>query len=127
MDKSSIGDRMKQYETVSDAVLMGRVPVAIRIDGKGFSTLTKRLDLDKPFDGQFRKLLDGVMLAMCKEIQGCVVGYAHSQRPIVECTALFWQSDPKDCERLSRDGVGDFYSGSPAEPHGDRECGLWHL
>lgn len=78
MDKTSLGDRMKKYEAIADAILMDRLPVAVRIDGKGFSNLTKGLDLDKPFDTGFRDLMTGVMVALCKEVQGCVLGYAQS-------------------------------------------------
>lgn len=78
MSTDNLGTRMKKYEAVADAVLMSRVPVAIRVDGKSFSNLTKQLGLNKPYDSTFRNLMDGVMLAMCKEIQGCVLGYAQS-------------------------------------------------
>ena len=44
----SLGDRMKGYESVSKTVLMKRVPVVIRIDGKAFHTFTR--GFIKPFD-----------------------------------------------------------------------------
>jgi tRNA(His) 5'-end guanylyltransferase len=47
MEKSSLGDRMKNYEAVSKSKLMGRTPVIIRIDGKAFHTYTR--GMPKPF------------------------------------------------------------------------------
>ena len=48
MDKTSLGDRMKQYEAVSKNFLLRRTPVIIRLDGKAFHTFTR--GFDKPFD-----------------------------------------------------------------------------
>lgn len=49
IDKMSLGDRMKlYYEASSKNVLTMRVPVIMRLDGRAFHTLTKKLD--KPFD-----------------------------------------------------------------------------
>ena len=49
MFKDVIGQRMKEnYENRSKTKLLRRTPVAIRIDGKAFHTLTK--NFHKPFD-----------------------------------------------------------------------------
>ncbi len=37
----SLGDRMKQYESVSKSCLIHRIPVVIRLDGCHFHTFTK--------------------------------------------------------------------------------------
>lgn len=42
MDKTSLGDRMKEYEKASRTHLTRRTPVIIRVDGKAFHTFTKR-------------------------------------------------------------------------------------
>lgn len=42
MDKTSLGDRMKEYERASRTHLTRRTPVIIRVDGKSFHTFTKR-------------------------------------------------------------------------------------
>jgi len=42
MLKDSLGDRMKAYELVSDSHLVKRVPVIIRLDGKGMPHLQRR-------------------------------------------------------------------------------------
>lgn len=71
-----IADRMKDYESVSKTKLMHRQPVIARIDGRAFHTLTK--GFDKPFDKIFMETMQETMLQLCKNIQGCVLGYTQS-------------------------------------------------
>ena len=72
----ALGDRMKRYENVSRYYLTRRCPVLIRLDGKAFHSFTK--GLDKPFDRMLMGLMQGTMLRLCQELQGCVFGYAQS-------------------------------------------------
>lgn len=74
--KDSLGDRMKTYEAVSKSHLMRRTPVIIRLDGKAFHTFTR--GLEKPFDDVFNGFMQNTMLELCKNIQGCVLGYTQS-------------------------------------------------
>lgn len=76
MDKTAIGNRMKQYESVPKNYLMRRQPAIIRLDGKAFHTFTK--DFDKPFDYIFINVMQRTMLYLCENIQGCVLGYTQS-------------------------------------------------
>lgn len=69
---------MKAYEAVSDISLMKRVPVVVRLDGKGFSHLTKRMKFKKPFDEWFMAAMADTMVAVASKVQGCVVGYTQS-------------------------------------------------
>jgi len=78
MDKTSLGDRIKAYEALSDIVLMKRVPVVVRLDGKGFSRLTKRMKCEKPFDKWFVSAMSDTMVAVASKVQGCVIGYTQS-------------------------------------------------
>lgn len=78
MDKTSLGDRMKEYEAAYDTSMMRRVPVVVRLDGKGFSRLTKRLKLEKPFDGRFLDMMADTMLSVASQVEGCVIGYTQS-------------------------------------------------
>ena len=51
MDKTSLGDRMKNnYENISRYYLTHRLPVIIRIDGKSFHTFTKDKKWEVDFD-----------------------------------------------------------------------------
>ena len=74
--KNTLGTRMKEYEAVSKNHLMRRTPVIIRLDGKAFHTFTR--GLDKPFDSDFVTMMQQTMLHLCKNIQGCVLGYTQS-------------------------------------------------
>ena len=77
MKKDNLGDRMKEnYENRARTKLLRRTPVIIRLDGKAFHTFTK--DFDKPFDDIIIKTMQQTMLALCKSIQGCVLGYTQS-------------------------------------------------
>jgi tRNA(His) 5'-end guanylyltransferase len=78
MDKTSLGDRIKEYEAIYDVSIMKQVPVVVRLDGKSFSRLTKRLKLDKPFDVRFLTAMADTMVSVASKVQGCVVGYTQS-------------------------------------------------
>lgn len=75
--KDLLGTRMKeQYENRARIKLMRRCPTIIRIDGKAFHTYTK--GLNKPFD---EGLIDDMVKTtkyLCKEVQGCKLGYVQS-------------------------------------------------
>lgn len=72
----SLDDRMKRYENVSRIYLTRRVPVIIRIDGKAFHTFTR--GMKKPFDRILMTAMQETMRYLCKNIQGCVLGYTQS-------------------------------------------------
>lgn len=75
--RDNLGARMKSfYEEISKTYLMRRTPVAIRLDGRSFHTFTK--GFEKPFDDILRKAMEETMLYLCKNVQGCVLGYHQS-------------------------------------------------
>ena len=76
MDKTSLGNRMKQYEAVPKNYLCRRMPVIIRLDGKAFHTFTR--GFDKPFDDVIEQAMKKTMIELCMNIQGCVFGYTQS-------------------------------------------------
>lgn len=76
MDKSSLGDRMKRYESVSKGILVPRTPVILRLDGCHFHTTTR--GFKKPFDPVMIKAMQDTMKYLCEHIQGCVFGYTQS-------------------------------------------------
>jgi len=70
-----ISDRMKLYERSYDQRLVRRLPVVIRVDGKNFSKLTRKLS--KPSYA----FLDAMALTLkdvASSIEGCVFGYTQS-------------------------------------------------
>lgn len=71
-----LGDRMKRYESVTQAALVPRVPVLVRVDGKAFQTLTR--GMEKPWDAGFMDAMWETAKYLCEEIQGCRVAYVQS-------------------------------------------------
>lgn len=74
-DKRTLGERMKDYERVTDYKL-SNMPVIIRLDGKAFHTLTK--NMIKPFDTCFNSCMVETMLFLCENISNCLFGYTQS-------------------------------------------------
>lgn len=69
-----IGDRFKAYEGCWDFTLPRRMPLVIRVDGRGFHGLK----LIKPFDSDFFVAMARTATALCQEIQGAVLAYFQS-------------------------------------------------
>lgn len=75
MDKTSLGDRMKQYEGSSRFYFPWRMPLIIRVDGRAFHTLTR--GLEKPWDGDFVSRMYEAAEELFK-IAGCRFAYVQS-------------------------------------------------
>lgn len=75
-DKTSLGDRMKSYEDVTESVLLPRVPYIIRVDGKAFHTYTK--GCERPWDSKLERVMDLTAKALCENIQGARIAYVQS-------------------------------------------------
>jgi tRNA(His) 5'-end guanylyltransferase len=71
-----LGDRMKQYEAVSQGYLTRRMPVIIRIDGKAFHTFTR--GLRKPFDDVLMGSMIQTAAKLCGNISGSLLAYTQS-------------------------------------------------
>lgn len=86
MNKDSLGDRMKRYESTTKHQLLARTPVIIRIDGRAFHTFAKRItrfdqvmkDLDTPFSAVMHKLMVETTRDLVNNVQNCVLGYTQS-------------------------------------------------
>lgn len=74
--KDSLGDRMKTYEGCSKTHLIRRMPVIIRLDGKAFHTLTKKLE--KPYDTDFSDLMISTAEYLVKNVMNCKLAYVQS-------------------------------------------------
>ena len=72
----TLGDRMKDYEAVSDYKLTKKTPVIVRIDGKAFHTYTK--GLDKPFDEILSQAMEDTCKKLVENVQGCKLAYTQS-------------------------------------------------
>ena len=75
-DKDNLGTRMKTYEKASRMYLTRRMPLIIRLDGKAFHTLTKKLD--KPYDKQFKNVMVETAKELVANIMGCKFAYVQS-------------------------------------------------
>lgn len=76
MEKDSLGDRMKSYESVWGGVLPPRMPIMLRLDGKAFHTYTK--GLERPFCPELVNIMDTTALELCRSIQGAQIAYVQS-------------------------------------------------
>ena len=75
-DKTSLGDRMKSYESLSTSrkAFKGQ-PLVVRLDGKSFHTFTK--GLARPFDQRLSSLMVETTKALVDRFQA-KVGYTQS-------------------------------------------------
>mgnify|MGYP001605672494 FL=1 len=72
----NIGDRMKRYEESAHHVLVRRMPVMIRVDGKAFHTYTR--GLQKPFDKDFITAMSFTARTVAAKLQGFKAAYIQS-------------------------------------------------
>lgn len=73
---SAFDKRMKKYEFVTRNYLTTRTPAILRLDGKTFHTFTR--GFKRPFDTILADTMQETMQYLCKNIQGCVLGYTQS-------------------------------------------------
>ncbi len=73
----SLGDRMKMYEDNTRYYLTKRVPVIVRLDGKGFHNLTKKY-FNKGFDVNFLNIMQLTATYIANNVQGCSLAYCQS-------------------------------------------------
>ena len=78
MKKNSLGDRMKEYERTSDAKLVRRLPMIVRLDGKAFHSWTKKSGCVRPFDHTFIDMMAGLAQYLCENIGGAELAYGQS-------------------------------------------------
>jgi tRNA(His) guanylyltransferase len=79
MKFDDLDERMREFEGIGDEPIPTDGHLVARLDGRGFTKLTKgeRLDLEKPFDPQFRD----VMVATTRHLMhsGLAVVYAYTE------------------------------------------------
>ena len=82
-DNDSLGNGQKGYEAVYKQKLVPKMPIVMRIDGKAFHTFTK--GMKKPFDDLLIDSMQKTMLALCKDIPTCKLGYTQSDEITIVC------------------------------------------
>ena len=75
-DKTSLGDRMKLYESATEGFLTPRTPIILRVDGKAFHTYTK--GLKRPWDLVLNSVMDMTAIELCNHVQGAQIAYVQS-------------------------------------------------
>jgi len=78
MDKTSLGDRMKRFEGITNPVVVPRMPIILRVDGKAFHNWVKKINAEKPFDQRLLDAMGDTAIELCQEIQGAVFAYQQS-------------------------------------------------
>lgn len=74
---TALGDRMKaNYEDRSRHMLIRRVPVIVRVDGRAFHSLTR--NMDRPFDQRIVDAMVGAARIVAGDAQGCKLAYVQS-------------------------------------------------
>jgi len=77
MKLPGISERMKKnYEDIWKLRLPMRMPIILRVDGRAFHTLTKKMN--RPFDDLFINRMIKTAAYLCTEIQGAQVAYVQS-------------------------------------------------
>ena len=74
--QDNLEDRMKMYEDIeSKRILIPKLPICIRIDGRGFSKYTK--GMNRPFDKNFTDSMIETMKFLIEETDA-IIGYTQS-------------------------------------------------
>lgn len=73
--RDSLGDRMKLFEERDGGIFMPKLPVVIRVDGRGFSRWTK--GLRRPYDARLSRLMIETTRFLVKETSA-LIGYTQS-------------------------------------------------
>lgn len=81
--KDSLGDRQKKYEEVYNHYLVPGMTFICRVDGTTFHSYTK--GMAKPFDDIINTTMQQTMMALCKDLPTCKLGYTQSD----EITLVF--------------------------------------
>jgi tRNA(His) 5'-end guanylyltransferase len=76
-DGLDLGNRMKQYERVSEFILSRRIPVIVRIDGRAFHTITRKR-FGKAWSMEFVEQMIETAQTVQADMQGCQFCYSQS-------------------------------------------------
>lgn len=87
MDKGALGDRMKGYEKIGQQRLIPLLPAMARMDGKCFSSYTRRMNFSKPYDSRLSTVM-GMVTKRLVEETGARLGYTQSDE-----ITLVWHAE----------------------------------
>lgn len=99
--QKSLGDRMKEYENVTNATLYKRMPIILRIDGRAFHTLTSFME--DPFDENFISLMNKTMIEVFESLPDATLGYVESDEiSILLCPYSSYETEPVFSARIQK-------------------------
>jgi tRNA(His) 5'-end guanylyltransferase len=137
MMKDEIGTRMKEYERIPSNVLIPRLPICVRLDGRAFHTFTR--GLLKPYDENLHQLMILATKALVKETKA-IIGYTQSDEislilysPEPESQQLFGGKVQKLCSVLASLATSCFVSNlreylpSRASLTPTFDCRVWNV
>jgi len=97
----SLGDRMKEYENVTNTEMYKRTPIILRVDGRAFHTFTR--GLDHPYDKRFMNLMDKTMIAIVSSLPDVVISYVQSDEiSIAMCPYKTFATEPVFSGRVQK-------------------------
>lgn len=72
----SIGTRHKLYESSYDLKIIQRIPIIIRVDGRSFHSVTKKIK--KPYCPKLMEIMAHTLIETIRQLDGAVFGYQQS-------------------------------------------------
>ena len=99
--QKSLGDRMKEYENVTNTTLYRRMPIILRIDGRSFHTLTQFME--RPYDENFISVMNKTMVEVFKSLPDATLGYVESDEiSILLCPYGNYDTEPVFSARIQK-------------------------
>lgn len=80
---------MRVYEESLDQYILPDMYIAVRLDGRSFTSLTKKMDYEKPFDVKFRDMMVDTVKALMETGFRVVYGFTQSD----EISLLFHKDE----------------------------------
>lgn len=100
-DRTTLGDRMKQYEAVTDYKLYIRTPIIVRVDGRAFHTLTSFMD--KPYDNRFTALMDNAAAHLMRDLSSARLAFVQSDEiSVVLCPYTNYDTEAPFSARIQK-------------------------
>ena len=78
MHFNEFDSKMRVYEESLDQYILPDMYIAVRLDGRAFTPLTKKMKFEKPFDVRFRDLMVDTVKALMEAGFRVVYGYTQS-------------------------------------------------
>lgn len=100
MDRTDLGDRMKNYEKEGRFLLDMSLPIVIRLDGNSFSKFTKKQKFEKPFDKRMTKAMEDATKAMVERCSDFVIAYTQSDEITLVLAPRKGDADPKEADDI---------------------------